>query len=58
MVKKTIKLTAIQNEHQSKNDIIEKIIDILLSNKDMSVSYGKCILKETMCALESTPFIK
>lgn len=50
--------TAIQNEQQSKtaDEIIKDIINLLISNNDMSFHYGKEILLETIRALGRTPF--
>lgn len=51
--------TAIHNEQQSKSkqEIINDIIKILLSNEDMSVYYGKEILCETIDILYKTPIM-
>ncbi len=53
------KETAIQNEQQlkTKQEIVNDVIDILLSNKGMSVYYGKEILREAMDALYRTPIM-
>lgn len=50
--------TAIQNEQQSKtaDEIIKDIINLLISNNDMSFYYGKEILLETIRVLGRTPF--
>ncbi len=53
------KETAIHNEQQlkTKQEIINDVIEILLSNKGMSVYYGKEILREAMDALYRTPIM-
>ena len=50
--------TAILNGQQpkSRQEIIDDIIKILLCNEDMSVYYGKEILREAMDSLCKTPF--
>lgn len=51
--------TAILSEQQlkSKQEIINDIIKILLSNEGMSVYYGKEILRETIDVLYKTPIV-
>lgn len=54
------KETAIQEGQQSKSkqEIVSDIIKILLCNEDMSVYYGKEILREAIDMLYKTPIIQ